>query len=90
MEKDMESLRLYVKPWCPWCLMARSWLKQRGHPFTELDVTADAEAYRDMLRLSGQSRAPTAVVGDHILPDFGPADLDAFLERIGYRPNEGA
>ena len=86
--KEGDVLQIYVKPWCPWCLMARSWLTQRGYAFAEIDVTADPAAYGDMVRISGQTRAPTAVVGSHVLPDFGPSELEAFLAGIGYRPDE--
>ncbi len=85
---DKPPLRLYVKPWCPWCVMAVRWLRKRGIAFEEIDVTADPEAYREMVRVSGQSRAPSAVLGGDVLPDFGPPELEAFLREHGYEWGE--
>ena len=34
-----------------------------------------------MIHLSGQRLTPTLVVGDKVLPDFGPEDLRDFLAR---------
>jgi hypothetical protein len=33
-----------------------------------------------MRRISGQTYAPTLVVGDEVLPDFGPEELEHFLK----------
>jgi hypothetical protein len=34
-----------------------------------------------MKRLSGQTYAPTLAVGDLILADFGPEELEEFLQQ---------
>lgn len=80
------SLKLYVKTWCPWCVMARRELEGRGYQYEELDVERDAEAYREMRRLSGQSLTPTLVADGKVLPDFGPDELDNFLRKHSILP----
>lgn len=84
----MEPLHLTINPWCPRCVVARAWLLQRGCASAGPDASADRDAWRDTGRLSGRTRAPTAVVGEHVLADFGPDELEAFLQRIGYGPDE--
>ncbi|MCB1235760.1 MAG: glutaredoxin family protein [Verrucomicrobiae bacterium] len=81
-----ESLRVYVKPGCPWCLEAEAWLKREGYVYEAVDVYADPSAYEEMQRLSGQSCAPTLTYGDLLLADFGVPELEAFLEEHGIAP----
>ena len=75
-------LKLYVKVWCPWCVMAQEWLDARGHRYQLIDVEASRADYDEMIRLSGQRRTPTLVTADGaVLPDFGPEELEVFLKN---------
>ena len=81
-----DPLKLYVKIWCPWCVRAKQVLDARGYRYEQIDVEADKAAHQQMICLSGQRLTPTLVVGDKVLPDFGPEELVAFLEREGIMP----
>ena len=81
-----DPLKLYVKTWCPWCVRAKAWLDEHAYAYQEIDVEADPNDYAEMIRLSGQRLTPTLVVGDKILPDFGPDELKAFLAQHGIEP----
>ena len=76
-----DSLKLYVKTWCPWCVRAKAFLDAEGYHYEEIDVEADRDDYAEMIRLSGQRLTPTLVVGDKVLPDFGPEELRDFLAQ---------
>ena len=81
------ELKLYVKTWCPWCVMAGDWLRERKYSYREIDVEKDTADYDEMIRLSGQRRTPTLVTGDgKVLPDFGPEELAIFVEEHGIQP----
>ena len=74
-------MKLYVKVWCPWCVVAQQWLDARGYRYELIDVEKDREAFQTMIRLSGQRRTPTLVTnGGQVLPDFGPEELAVFLK----------
>jgi glutaredoxin 3 len=79
-------LKLYVKTWCPWCVRAKAWLDDHGYSYDQIDVEADSKDYDEMIRLSGQRLTPTLVVGEKVLPDFGPDELIAFLEKHDIQP----
>ena len=82
------TLQLYVKIWCPWCVMAQEWLDAHGYRYELLDVERDRAAYQEMQRLSGQRLTPTLVVdGRTVLPDFGPEELATFLKKHTITPN---
>lgn len=76
------KIRLFIKPYCPWCHKARHWLEERGIPYQTLDVLADSKAMTEMVNLSGQTYAPVIDVGGRILADFGPEELAAFWEKL--------
>ena len=40
-----------------------------------------------MRKLSGQSLTPTLLVGDRLLPDFGPDELETFLGKHQITPD---
>jgi glutaredoxin len=80
------KLKLYVKTWCPWCVRAQEYLDERGFAYELIDVEADRKDYDEMIRLSGQRYTPTLDAGGAILPDFGPDELEEFLEEQGLRP----
>lgn len=75
------QLKLYVKTWCPWCIRAKAVMDAKGLPYKEIDVEASRAAYDEMICLSGQRLTPTLVVGENVLPDFGPEELEAFLAK---------
>ena len=76
------KIRLFVKPYCPWCQKAMSWLDERGIQYVKLDVIADSKAYTEMVNLSGQTLAPVIDVDGKVLADFGPEELAKYWEKI--------
>ncbi len=81
------QLTLYVKPWCPWCIEAVSWLEAKGYRFTQVDVLSDSEAYERMRRISKQSLTPTLeTVDGRVLPDFDVAQLKSFMLKNNLLP----
>lgn len=81
------ALKLYVKTWCPWCVMAREWLDGHGYRYELIDVEETRAQYDEMIRLSGQRRTPTLVTAaGAVLPDFGPDELAVFLKKHSITP----
>lgn len=82
----MPPLKLYVKVWCPWCVLAERRLRELDVDYEQIDVERDPAAFREMKVLSGQARTPTLVEGDRVLADFGPEELEPFLAGSGVAP----
>jgi len=76
-----QSIRLFVKPGCPWCEEAIDWLDSHSLTYTTHDVTDDEDARNEMYDLSGQTKAPVIEVDDHVLSDFGADELEAWWEK---------
>jgi glutaredoxin len=75
-------IRLFMKPYCPWCQRAMRWLDARRIKYESVDVMANEDAYDEMIRLSGQDLAPVIDVDGKILADFGPEELARFWEKL--------
>ena len=78
------KIRLFIKPYCPWCHKAQHWLDERGIKYETLDVIADSKAMTEMVNLSGQRLAPVIDVDGQILADFGPEELAEFWEKLNH------
>ncbi len=80
------SIRLFVKPGCPWCDEAIEWLDHRRIRYELLDVIRNAEARAEMRELTGQTKAPSIDVDAHILADFGADELEAWWRQMDFEP----
>ena len=78
-DKKYPRVILFTTPSCSYCRTAKSYLRQRGVPFKDVDVSRDATAARDMLRRSGQSGVPVIDVGGKIIVGFDKPKLDSYL-----------
>lgn len=77
-----ERVRLFIKSYCGWCHKAMHWLDERGIVYEKLDVIADASAFVEMMRISGQELAPVIDVDGEVLSDFGPEELAQFWAKL--------
>jgi glutaredoxin len=76
------KIRLFIKPYCPWCHKAQHWLDERSIHYEILDVISDSKAMTEMVNLSGQRLAPVIDVDGQILADFGPEELEIFWKKL--------
>ena len=78
------KIRLFIKPYCPWCHKAQHWLDERGIQYETLDVISNQKAFTEMVNLSGQMLAPVIDVDGQILADFGPEELAEIREKLNH------
>jgi glutaredoxin 3 len=74
---------LYIKPGCPWCDEVVDYLERKGIEIRIVVVSGNPEAMREMVALSGQSKAPTMDWHGEVLADFGVDELVPFLKQRG-------
>ena len=77
------KVRLFIKPYCPWCHKAIRWLDDHDISSETLDVIANDDAREGMNRISGQDLAPVIEVDGEVLADFGPDELERFWLHLG-------
>ncbi len=74
---------LYVKPGCPWCVEVIDYLARKKIAVRKVVVSGNPEGMREMMELSGQTKAPTLDWHGEVLADFGVDELVPFLKRQG-------
>jgi glutaredoxin len=79
-----DRIRLFIKPYCGWCLEVIDWLDARDITYDALDVTSNPSALREMIKLSDQDKAPVIDVDGEILADFSAEDLEEWWDRMGF------
>jgi glutaredoxin 3 len=72
---------LYIKTGCPWCIEVVAFLTKHGIDVDTVVVSGNPDAMRDMIALSGQSKAPTMNWHGEVLADFGVEELAPFLKQ---------
>jgi glutaredoxin len=81
-----KTLILYVKAGCPWCWVARDYLQNHGYQYELIDVSRDRTGFEELRHISGQTFAPTLAWDNLVLSDFGPEELEEFLEAHNIKP----
>jgi glutaredoxin 3 len=73
------KVEVYTTTFCPYCVRAKSLLKSKGVPFTEIDVTDDAALREKMVELAGGRRTvPEIFINGKIVGGYD--DLKALDE----------
>lgn len=75
----MAELVVYTAPNCPYCEALKSFLKELGLAFKEVDVSKDPKAARELILKSGQAGVPVLEVEGEIIVGF---DREAVLEAL--------
>jgi glutaredoxin-like YruB-family protein len=75
------SVVVYSTPSCPYCTMAKDFLKKKQVPFEDYDVSRDERRAEEMIRKSGQMGVPVLDVNGRILVGFRPADIENALKK---------
>lgn len=76
----MSEVKVYTSNTCPYCTMAKDYLKEKGVEFNEKNVQVDAAA-RDELISMGYTGVPVLVIGEEEIVGFDRARIDAALAK---------
>lgn len=78
-KKRQPRVVVFSTPTCPHCRSAKRYLKQKGVRFTDVDVSRDNRAAKDMQRISGQQGVPVITIGGRPVVGFDRSKLDRLL-----------
>jgi glutaredoxin 3 len=81
--KKPESIVLYSRPMCGWCIEAKEWLDEHGWAYTVKD-TREGQNREEAISKSGQPLVPVIDVDGQVLGDFDTGQLEEFLKKLGY------
>lgn len=73
------SVKVYSTPTCPFCTMAKNYLKQNEVSFEDVDVSKDREQAMDMIKKSGQRGVPVIDYDGEIIVGFDKKKLATLI-----------
>jgi len=81
----LAKVEVYTTTFCPFCVRAKSLLKQKGVAFEEIDVGADPELRDAMIeRAGGRPTVPEIFINGRIIGGYD--DLKALDDAGGLDP----
>ena len=76
----MVKVKIYTTSTCPYCQMAKDFLKQHKVDFEEINVELDREAAMEMVRKSGQYGVPVLDIEGQIVIGFDEPRIRELLK----------
>jgi len=77
----MAKIKVYSTPTCPYCHMLKDFLKEKKIEFEDIDVAADQEAAKEMIKKSGQMGVPVTDINGKIIVGFDKGAIEKELEK---------
>ena len=77
MEKH--SVTVYSTQTCPYCVLAKKYLKSKGVEYKDVDVGVDQAAAMEMVKKSGQMGVPVIDIDGKIVIGFRQEVLEGLL-----------
>lgn len=74
-----KTVKIYSTSTCPYCRMAKDFLRQNNISFTEIDVSQDPEAAQEMIGKSGQMGVPQLDIDGQIIVGFDKPAIEKAL-----------
>lgn len=73
------AVKVYSTVTCPYCDMAKNYLKQKGVEYFDVNVGEDANEAREMVQKSGQMGVPVIDFNGSIIIGFNRPALDKLI-----------
>jgi glutaredoxin len=78
----MEPITMYSTMWCPDCRRAKTFLKERGVEFREVDIERDPSAEEIVIKANnGRRKVPTLEIGGRYFA-CSPFDAEELAENL--------
>ncbi|MDQ0274994.1 glutaredoxin-like YruB-family protein [Peptoniphilus koenoeneniae] len=76
----MDKVKVYTSNTCPYCTMAKEYLKDRNIEFEEKNVQTDKEARSELMNM-GYTGVPVIIIDGQEIVGFDKAKLDEILDK---------
>lgn len=76
----MTTIKIYSTPSCPYCKLAKEFLKESGVSYEDVDVAANPSAANEMVKVSGQMGVPVLMIGDQVIVGWNKQAIQEALK----------
>ncbi|MDQ0162702.1 glutaredoxin family protein [Bacillus alveayuensis] len=77
----MNKVTVYTTTTCPYCVMLKNFLQERGIPFEEVNVQLNPAAARKLVETTGQMGVPQTEINGQWVIGFDPESIMSLLGR---------
>ncbi len=77
----MANVKVYSTPTCPFCRIAKDYLKSKGVDFDDINVAENEQAAKEMVNLTGQTGVPVIRIKNKVIVGFSRKAIDDALSR---------
>jgi len=70
---------IFSTPTCSFCNLAKRYFKEKNIRFTDVDVSRDQSAARDMMRRTGQMGVPVILINNKAVVGFDKNKINQML-----------
>ncbi len=78
--KKKLSVTIYSTKTCPYCQMAKEFLRDNKIKYKEIDLSEDIKAAQEMVKKSGQMGVPVIEINGHIIVGYDKEALKRILK----------
>lgn len=75
----MKKVKVFSTPTCPYCHMAKAYLKDKKVEFEDIDVSQDQDQARAMVAKSNEMGVPQLWIDDEVVIGFNRPIIDQLL-----------
>ena len=76
----MKKIVIYSTPTCPYCRMAKDFLKEKKVEFEDINVAEDEEAASIIVEKTGQYGVPVIQIGEEYVIGFDKDRIEELLK----------
>jgi glutaredoxin 3 len=73
-------IKIYSTPSCGYCRMVKEYFKSKGLEFTEIDISINKDARKEMIANSGSMGVPVIEIDGKYIVGFDKSKIDAILD----------
>jgi mycoredoxin len=77
-------IMVYTRPWCGSVMRVKRWLDRRGIPYTEINISQDAEAARQVEKLNGGHQSVPTILFDGVHVATEPTTVELEQLFVGF------
>ena len=74
---------MFTTPTCSFCTAAKRYFREKNIKFTEVDVSRDISAARDLQRKTGQTGVPVIIINNRPIVGFDRPKINQMLNIKG-------
>ena len=75
------QIKVFSTPTCPYCKLVKEYFKEKGLVFDDIDVAADGDAAKEMVKMSGQMGVPVIEIDGQIIVGWNKGALEELISK---------